>query len=682
MPKHSVDAIRNIVLVGQSGSGKTTLIEAVLHHAGVIGAPGDVVKGTTVCDHLPLEKAYGHSLSSSVVSFDHARLHLNLIDTPGMPDFIGQSIAALPAVETVAVVVDAGAGIEPLTRRMLEWAAARKLCRMIIVNRIDTPGADLAALVAALRAEFGAECLPLNLPAAGGGKVVDCFFDPDGDADFSSVDEAHARIVDQVVEVDAALMERYLEQGQALMPEQLHAPFEQALREGHLVPICFVSARTGAGVPELLEVFERLMPNPLEGNPRPFLRGEGAAAQPFAAASDPDAHVVAHVFKVMADPFVGKLGVFRIHQGTVTRASQLFVGDGRKPFKVGHLFKLQGGRQIEIDAGMPGDICAVAKIEELHVDAVLHDSHEEDYLHLAPLPFPVPVFGLAVETGRRGDEQRLSGALHRLVEEDPCLRLEQDAEQNELVLRGLGELHLRVALEQLKERFKVEAQTRPPRVPYRETITTPADGHYRHKKQSGGAGQFGEVSLRVAPLERGAGFRFVDAVKGGAIPGQFIPAVEKGVRQALRAGVVAGFPLQDIEVTVYDGKHHSVDSKEVAFVAAGRHAFLEAARKARPVLLEPVIRLELTVPGDAVGDITGDLTARRGQVLGTRALSNGRIAIEASTPLAELNDYAGKFKSLTAGRGGYTLEFSHYETAPAKRQNELAAQWRPSEEEA
>lgn len=681
MPNPSVDAIRNIALVGQSGSGKTTLVEALLHRAGVIGTPGDVAKGTTVCDYMPLEKAYGHSLASSVVSFDHARLHLNLIDTPGMPDFIGQSIAALPAVETVAVVIDAVAGIEPLTRRMLEWAAARKLCRMIIINRIDAPGADPEALVTALREEFGPECLPLNLPAQVGTKVVDCFFNPDGDADFATVAEAHAHIVDQVVEVDAALMERYLEQGQALTPEQLHAPFEQALREGHLVPICFVSARTGAGVPELLEVFERLMPNPLEGNPRPFLEGEGASAQPFTAAPDPERHVVAHVFKVMADPFVGKLGVFRIHQGTITKASQLFVGDGRKPFKVGHLFKLQGNRQIEIDAGIPGDICAVAKIEELHLDAVLHDSHEEDFLHLAPLPLPVPVFGLAVETDSRGDEQRLSGALHRLVEEDPCLQLEQDTELNELVLRGLGELHLRVALEQMKERFKVEARTRPPRVPYRETITAPAEGHYRHKKQSGGAGQFGEVYLRIAPLERGAGFRFIDAVKGATIPGQFIPAVEKGVRQALHAGVVAGFPLQDLEVTVYDGKHHSVDSKEVAFVAAGKRAFLEAARNARPVLLEPIIRLALSVPGESVGDITGDLTARRGHVLGTHALSNGRIAIDASVPLAELNDYAGKFKSMTAGRGVYTLEFSHYETAPAKRQSELAAQWRPRAEE-
>jgi elongation factor G len=679
MTNYSTEAVRNIALVGHSGSGKTTLVEALLHRAGVTGAPGDVTRGNTVCDFSPLEKTYGHSLSSSVVSFEHGRLHLNLIDTPGMPDFIGQALAALPAVETVAVVIDAVAGVEPVSRRMLEWAAARKLCRMVIVNRIDTQGADPQALLAALREEFGPEFLPLNLPAAG--SVVDCFFNPEGTADFSSVGEAHTQIIDQVVEVDAALMERYLEQGQALAPEQLHTPFEQALREGHLVPVCFVSARTGAGVAELLEVFERLIPNPLEGNPRPFLKGEDTAAAPFAVVPDPNRHVVAHVFKVMADPYVGKLGVFRIHQGTVTRTGQLFVGDGRKPFKVGHLFKLQGSKQIEVEAGIPGDICAVAKVEEMHFDAVLHDSHEEDFLHLKPLPFPVPVFGLAVDAGSRGDEQRLSNALHRLVEEDPCLQLEQDAEQNELVLRGLGELHLRVAMEQMQERFKITAKTRPPRVPYRETVTVPAAGHYRHKKQTGGAGQFGEVFLRIAPLERGAGFHFVDEVKGGVIPAQFIPAVEKGVRQALQGGVVAGYPLQDVEVSVYDGKHHAVDSKEVAFVTAGRKAFVEAARQARPVLLEPIIRLVLTVQGTDVGSITGDLTARRGQVLGTRALGNGRIAIDASAPLAELNDYAGKFKSLTAGHGTFSLEFSHYEPAPAKVQSELAGQWKPRAEE-
>ncbi|MEE4162118.1 MAG: elongation factor G, partial [Woeseiaceae bacterium] len=655
MPRYSSDAIRNISLVGQSGCGKTTLVEALLEAAGVIGSMGTLERGSTVSDFDPLEKQYLHSLSSSVISLDHDNIHINLIDTPGMADFIGQAIASFPAVETVAVVIDAQKGVEPVSRRMLEWAAARKLCRLIIVNRIDADGVDLPALVESIRDEFGSECLPINLPAGDRTRVVDCFYQPDGDADFSSVAEAHGTIIDQVVEVDEELMDLYLEQGQELAPEQLHDPFEQALREGHLVPICFTSAATGAGVSELLSLCERLMPNPLEGNPRPFLIGEGSAATEFTAVPDPGEHVVAHVFKVMADPFVGKLGIFRIHQGTVTKDSQLFVNDGRKPFKVAHLFKLQGREQIEVDAGIPGDICAVAKVEELHFDAVLHDSHEEDYLHLKPLPFPVPVFGLAIKPRTRGDEQRLSNALERLVDEDPCLVIEHDVQQNETVLRGMGELHLRIALEQMKARFNVEADTQPPRIPYRETISAPGDAQYRHKKQSGGAGQFGEVWLRVAPLERGEGFVFKDEVKGGTIPGQFIPAVEKGVLQAMAEGAVAGYPLQDIEVTVYDGKHHPVDSKEVAFVSAGKRAFQLAVASADPLVLEPVVNLELAVPADAMGSVCGDLTSRRGQVLGTRALPAGDLSIKAQAPLSELSDYAGKFKSLTGGQGSYTV---------------------------
>ncbi len=598
-----------------------------------------------------------------------------------MPDFIGQSISALPAVETVAVVVDASTGVGMVSRRMLEWSAERKLCRMIILNKIDAPGVDLEGLVEQIRDEFGPECLPVNLPADGGNRVVDCFFNPSGDADFSSVGEAHTRIIDQVVEVDEALMEVYLEQGQELSPQQLHDPFEKALREGHLVPICFTSARTGAGVPELLNVFEHLMPNPLEGNPRPFLKGEGEAAAPFEANPDPAMHVVAHVFKVMADPYVGKLGIFRIHQGTISKDSQLYIGDGRKPFKVAHLFKLQGKAQIEVDAGIPGDICAVAKVEEIHFDAVLHDSHDEDYLHLKPLPFPVPVFGLAIEAKTRGDEQRLGGALQKLVEEDPCLLVEHNPDLNETVLRGLGDLHLRVALDKLRKKYNADANTRPPRVPYRETISAPAEGHHRHKKQTGGAGQFGEVYMRIAPRERGAGFEFSDDTKGGVIPGQFLPAIEKGVRAAMAEGVVAGFVLQDVAVSVYDGKYHPVDSKEVAFVTAGKKAFRDAVSKARPIVLEPIVNLELAVPSDSVGNVTGDLSGKRGQVLGSQTLPNGMMTIRALAPLAELMDYAGKLKSLTGGHGSYTLEFSHYQPVPPNIQQALAQEFKPKEEE-
>ena len=681
MARNATESIRNIALTGHSAAGKTTLIEALLHAAGAIATPGTVERGNTVCDFDPLEKEHGHSLSPAVASTDHGGIHVNLIDTPGLPDFVGQALSCFPAVETVAVVVNAQTGIEPITRRMLNWAAERKLCRMVIVNKIDLPDADPAAVIDAIREEFGAECLPINLPADNGARVVDCFFSPDGDSDFSSVAEAHTRIIDQVVEVDEDLMALYLEQGSELSPEQLHAPFEKALREGHLVPVCFVSARSGAGVNELLDVFEHLMPSPLEGNPRPFIKGEGGAAEPFTAAPDAEHHVVAHVFKVTADPFVGKLGVFRIHQGTVTKDKQLYIGDGRKPFKVGHLYKLQGKQQTEVEHAVPGDICAVAKVEEIHFDAVLHDSHDEDYLHLKPLDFPVPVYGLAIVAGNRGDEQRLSQALHRICEEDPCLLLEHNATLNETVLRGLGELHLRFALESLRQRFNVEAVTHPPRIAYRETIVRPAEGHFRHKKQTGGAGQFGEVFLRIAPLAPGAGFEFHNEVTGGAIPTSLIPAVEKGIRQALDKGVVAGYPLQDLAVTVYDGKYHSVDSKEIAFVVAGRKAFYEAVSKAMPVVLEPIVDLDIIVPSDAMGAIAGDLSTKRGQVQGTAALPGNMLDIKAQVPLSELSQYANELKSMTGGHGAYTLAFSHYQQVPSNVQQQLASAYQHEDSE-
>lgn len=682
MLDYTTDAIRNIALAGPSGSGKTALIEALLAHAGAV--PPGSARGASALDADPLEREYGHSLSTAVMSLDHHGLHLNLIDTPGLPDLLGQALAVFSAVETLAVVINAQSGIEPVARRLLNRAAARRLCRMIIINRMDAAELDLAGLLDSLREEFGPECLPLNLPANDGTAVANCYFAPDADleADTGSVAEAHTRLLDQVVEMDEALMAAYLEQGEALVPEQLHTAFEQALREGHLVPICFVSARTGAGVAELLQVFERLMPNPLEGNAPPFLRGAGAAAEPYAVRADAGGHVVAHVFKVMADPFVGKLGVFRIHQGTVTRDSQLFVGDARKSFKVAHLLKLQGRQQREVETGIPGDICAVAKVDEVHLHAVLHDSHDEDLLHIAPLQFPEPVFGLAVQARRQGDEQRLASALLRVVEEDPCLRIEHDAALNQTVLRGLGDLHLRLALARLRQRFNVAADTRPPRIAYRETISRPAEGHHRHKKQTGGAGQFGEVFLRIEPLPRGAGFEFVDAIKGGTIPAQFIPAVEKGVRQALGEGALAGHPMQDVRVTVTDGKHHPVDSKEVAFVVAGRRAFLDAVARAGPLLLEPMVQLVLSAPSDAVGTVTGDLSARRAQVAGSRALPGGLMQIEALAPLAELNQYADQLRALTGGQGSYGLEFSHYQPLPPGLQKQLVAKYRTRAEQA
>ncbi|WP_244244150.1 elongation factor G [Marilutibacter alkalisoli] len=422
-----------------------------------------------------------------------------------------------------------------------------------------------------------------------------------------------------------------------------------------------------------------MVPEPGRGQPAPFEKGP--EHERIEAVPDPKAHVIADVFKVINDPFVGKLAAFRVYQGTVRRDTQLFVDDGRKPFKVGHLFKFKGKDHVEIERAIPGDIAAVAKVDELHFDAILHDSHDEDHIHLAPLDFPKPMFGLAVEATRKGQEQKLAASLHKLAEEDPCFVVEHETETNETVIRGLSDLHLRINLERLQERHGVEVESRPPRIAYRETVSGKAEGHHRHKKQTGGAGQFGEVFLRIEPLPRGSGFEFVDEVKGGTIPGQFLPAVEKGVRQVLQGGALAGYPMQDIRVIVYDGKHHPVDSKEVAFVAAGKKAFLDAVGKARPQVLEPIVDLEVAAPEQNMGDISGGLAAKRARINGTDATKGHEIVVKAQVPLSELEGYAAELKSVTAGRGRYSLDFSHYEPVPAQVQQKLVEAYKPHHEE-
>jgi elongation factor G len=689
---YSTEQIRNLALAGHPGAGKTTLFEALLHAGGALQAAGSIERGTTVSDFDPIEKQRGHSIDAAIAAIDRAMpgrppVHVNLIDTPGYPDFRGPTLSALAAVETVAVVVGADSGVEYGTRRMMARARERNLCRIIVVNRIDHEAADCARVLAELREEFGGEVLPLNLPADGGRKVVDCYGPSAGNANGESSDlgpiaDWHQKIIDQVVEINETVMDHYLDLGEGgLAGRELHDAFEQCLREGHLVPVCFVSARSGAGIRELLDIADTLLPHPGEGNMPPFVKGSGADARPVEARPDASAHVIADVFRIVNDPFVGKLGVFRVYQGTVKKDAQLFVDDGRKPFKVAHLFKLRGKEHVEIAQAIPGDIAAVAKVEDLHFDAVLHDSHHEEQIHLAPLDFPRPMFGLAVEASSKGQEQKLATALHKLAEEDPCFHIEHEAETNETVIRGLSDLHLRINLERLGDRHGVEVATRPPRIAYRETVGAKAEGHHRHKKQTGGAGQFGEVFLRIEPLPRGGGFEFVDEVKGGTIPGQFLPAVEKGVRQVLGSGAVAGYPMQDVRVIVYDGKHHPVDSKEVAFVAAGRKAFMDAIGKARPQVLEPIVDLDVSAPEQHMGDISGGLAGKRARIHGTDSAKGGEIVVKAQVPLSELEGYAAELKSVTAGRGRYSLDFSHYEPVPAQMQQKLVENWKPGHED-
>ena len=668
MSSREIRNIRNLAFVGHAGSGKTLLAEHLLVKAGVKGEPGTLERGDTAADFDPLEKQYQHSLDSAVLRLKAGKADVQLIDTAGDPDFRGQTLAAMSAVETVAVVVNAANGIEMSTRRMMRRARQRRLCRMIIINRIDAEGIDLETLVREIREEFGPQCLPVNLPADDFSTVRECFYHSDGDTDIFSLSAAHDEIRDQVVEVDDALMSKYLD-GEEISREELHDAFEKALREGHLVPICFTSARTGAGCGELLKFIERLLPSPLEGNPPRFRAG--SEDEKVTASPDPDAHVLAHVFKIVNDPYAGKLAVFRIFQGTIRPGMQLYIGDARKPVKVAHLYAVHGSEHVETEQGLPGDICALAKFDEIHYDAILHDNHEEDHYYLKPIDFPQPMFGLAIQPKARGQEQKLASALEKTAEEDPCFQVEHHQELNETVIRGLGEMHLRILLERMNQRYGLEVDTRPPRIAYRETITRAAEGHYRHKKQTGGAGQFGEVFLRVRPLGRGEGFEFRSEVVGGVIPTSLIPAVEKGVRQVLDEGAIAGYPLQDLEVVVYDGKHHSVDSKEIAFVIAGRKALLDAIDHAGPQILEPIVNLEVTVNDAVMGDVTGLLASKRARIQGTDSVRGGLTQVSAAVPLSVLSDFPTELKSMTGGEGRFVVEMSHYEAVPANVQQQL-----------
>lgn len=668
--------LRTVALVGHGAAGKTTLAETLLASAGAITTRGSIEKGNTICDFDPLERELGHSINSAIASFNWLDTHIQIVDTPGYPDFAGQAIGALAAVDTALVVINAQTGIELSTERMMRLAAARNLCRMIIINKIDADNVDLPKLVGEIRERFGRECMLLDLPAHHGQDVIEVLGHDDGESDFESVAAAHRALIDQIVEEDEDLLAKYLDDGADPSADELHAPFEKALRAGHLIPILFVSAKTGAGIPQLLDALAKLAPNPTEGNPPPFYKGElsDPESTPFDAVPDADKHVLAHVFKIVSDPFVGKLGAFRVHQGTIRKETQLFVGDAKRAFKVGHLYRLQGKEYVEVEALVPGEIGAIAKVDEIEFDSVLHDSHDEDHIHLKPLEFPEPMQGLAVETKRKADEQRLFDVLHKLEIEDPCFKIERHPTTNETVVRGLGEMHLRAKLARMAQQYKIELDTKPPQIAYRETITKKAEGHCRHKKQTGGAGQFGEVMLRVEPLERGAGFEFVDSVKGGVIPGVFMASVEKGVRQALEDGVVGGFPVHDIRVVVHDGKSHSVDSKDIAFFTAGRKAVIEAIQAAAPIILEPIVDIEVVTPEAAVGDLSGDLSSKRGQVTGTQPRSAGTMSISGKVPLAELDDYQGRLKSLTGGQGSYSIAFSHYAPVPATTQNQLTSQ--------
>ena len=679
MPTYTTSDIRNVLIAGHGGSGKTTLVDAMLFASGAVNRKASVADGNSFSDYEKEEKEHKHSIFSSLLHCDHLGKRINIIDSPGSPDLIGAAIACMPAVETVAIVINAQSGIEVVTRRIMDAAKLQNIPRAIIVNKIDMPEVDLESLVARIRDTFGSECLPINLPTGKGKAVVECLLNSSGEADFDTVKRCHAAILDQIVEMDENLMEKYLG-GDEPDYAALHPAFEKAMDEGHVTPIVFTDAKAGVGIPELLDAIVKHFPSPVEGNPEPFVSGEGADERAFTYVNDPNKPLLAHVFKVTTDPFVGKLALFRVHQGKCSGNSQVFIGHNKKPVKLGHVFHLQGKDHKEADQIIAGDIGAVAKIEEIHTNDVLHDDHALDSVHLKPLTFPTPMYGLAVTPRARGDEQKISTLLTKIAEEDPTFKWHTDRQTHEIVVNGLGELHLRLVLEKLANRG-LHVDTKPPKIAYRETIQMNAEGHHRHKKQTGGAGQFGEVYLRVEPLERGKGFEFVDEIFGGAIPGQYVPAIEKGVREVLDHGAIAGYPLQDVRVIVYDGKHHPVDSKEVAFKSAGKYAFIDAVKKAKPVLLEPIVNMEVTVPEDKMGTITGDLSGKRGRIHGQDFIGGGMAMVKAQAPLSEVMQYQSQLKSVTGGQGSFSMELSHYEAVPPQVQAAIVAQYKPRVEE-
>ncbi len=682
MSNYSTENLRTLALVGHGSCGKTSLIEAMLYRSGMIPELGSVERGNTMCDNDALEKEVGHSIRLAVAHVDTAMadltpVRIHILDTPGYPDYLGQDLSALDAVKSVCAVIDPTRGPELLTRRMMEAAKERGLCRMIVINKFDLPDADLEKCLEELRETWGPGVLPINLPTRNRTHVIDCFDREDGDSDIMTVEDVHRAFIERVVEEDDEMLERYLEEGH-VDPRLLHPLVTKALREGHVIPVCFTSAKNLIGIRDFMKVIIRHLPHPGEANEALFQKKDGS---PFRTYPDKNLPVIAQVFKIVNDPFIGKIGVFRVHQGTIRRDSVLYVDDSKKPIKATRPLILQGKNTQEMDLLSPGDIGALAKIDELQYGSVIHGDPMDGGVRMRPINFPRPMYGLAIRPARRGDESRMNEVLAKMQSEDPTMSVEHDAVLNETVIRGLTDMHVRSILNRMRANFKLEVETAAPSIPYRETISAPAEGHARHKKQTGGAGQFGEVYLRVEPLERGKGFEFVDQVKGGVIPYNLIPAVEKGVREVLATGFVAGYPIEDVRVTVYDGKSHPVDSKEVAFVAAGRKAFLDALAKAAPQVLEPIVSVEVTAPEAYMGDIAGDIASRRGQVTNTEALPGGDIEVTALVPLAELENYATRLHALTQGTGAWSMELSSYQPVPAARQAELAAHFKRTDED-
>jgi len=668
--------IRNVVLLGHGGSGKTSLAEAMLHKTGATSRLGSVDDKTSTCDFYDEEKEHHHSILSAIVHVEHAGKLINIIATPGYPDFTGPAITSIPAAETAILVIGATAGIETNTRKMFQLAREANKPVVIVINKMAAENVEMGELIGTIQETFGSQCRCANLPGADKNSVIDCLVNADGDSPVADVAQAHTDLIESVIEADDALMERYLG-GEEIGADQVASVFVKALNAGTVMPIVFTEARNEVGITELLDVIARYTPSPIEAAPAKLVAGETTTE----VKADSNGPLAGLVFRVGFDPRSNmKYSTIRVFSGTLKSDTNMMYNDEKKGLRPGHVLKSQGGEHAEVPAGVAGDLVTLAKIEELRVGDLVHDGRVHGRFVMPPVP--QPMFSLALEPASRGDEQKIGGALERLSEEDLCFKTTRDPQTKELVAQGLGELHLRIVLEKMEKRFKLAVHTKEPKIPYRETITGKAEGHYRHKKQTGGAGQFGEVYLRVEPAERNSDppMQFSWDIFGGSIPGQFEPAIIKGINDVMQTGVVAGYPLQDIKVSVYDGKYHPVDSKEVAFRAAGKGAFIDAISKAKPALLEPIVNMEVTIPAEHVGDITGALSSKRGRVVGQEMLPGNFIVIKAQVPLAEVTQYTSQLKSVTGGRGSYAMSLSHYEPVPPNVQQQIVAAHKKAQE--
>ncbi len=687
MPTTRVQDIRNIALCGHGSAGKSTLIDHLLTMTGAIHRPADVDQGTSVCDFDEEEKSHHFSVESHIVHFDHGGKHFNLIDTPGYPDFIAQTLEAFRAVETAAIVINAHSGIEVNTRRVFQEAGKVGLGRMIIVDKMDTENVHFTGLLNRIQEMFGRQCIPLNVPIGQGPEFrgVTSVLNATGNVPGAVINPAELRdpLIESIIEVDEAVTERYFA-GQQPTEAEIRRLIVQAVANGSLIPVMCVAGKPERGLAELLEGLS-LCSLPVDAVARQAKNEDGGDVQLTPDANGP---LVAQVFKNRIDPFVQKLSYIRVFSGTIRKDDVIHISGLKKNIKLTTPLEVQGAETVAVDVAGPGDIVAVAKMDDLHIGTTLGN------WTLPKIDFPTPMVGLALTPKSRGDETKLSGALHKILEEDPTFRLDRDAQTHELVATGMSELHLSLIRERLKRRDKVEVDVHEPKVPYRETIQSEAEGSYRHKKQSGGRGQFGEVHIRLYPLANSVTpeefctkqrfphlrqfhydaahhFLWVDSIVGGTIPNNFLPAIEKGFKERLDRGVIAGYQIQNVCVEVHFGKHHPVDSSEAAFKIAGSMAFRNVFQEAKPGLLEPIVNLHITVPSDKLGDINADLSGRRGRVLGMESAGGDLQTVTAQVPLSEVTNYARSLSSFTGGQGSYTMELSHYDIVPGHVQKEI-----------